>query len=277
MELVNSRTMYDRGTGFPLIVIPGVQGRWEWMRPALDRLAARCRTISYTLSGDIGAGVSYEPALGFDNYIRQLDDVFSRTGIERAALCGVSYGGLIAVRYAALRPGRVAALIIASSPAPGWVPTAQQQRYVARPWLSMPAFVATAPVRLFPEIASAIATWSGRLHFALTHSARVLAAPLIPSVTAGRVTLQQQIDFTPDCARVQAPTLVITGEEHLDRVVPAAVTRRYASLIPGARHVVLARTGHIGVVTQPDRFAELVGTFVNEESRGAAHVYADHH
>ena len=31
------------------MVIPGVQGRWEWMLPALRALAKRCRTISYSL------------------------------------------------------------------------------------------------------------------------------------------------------------------------------------------------------------------------------------
>jgi hypothetical protein len=38
--------MFDEGTGPPLIVIPGVQGRWECIRPALDHLRTRCRTIS---------------------------------------------------------------------------------------------------------------------------------------------------------------------------------------------------------------------------------------
>src|SRR6476661_7237325 len=101
--------MYDRGTGPPLIVIPGVQGRWEWLAPALRELGAHFRTISYTLCGDFGATQKYERALGFDNYLRQLDSIFVKAGVERAALCGVSYGGLIALRYAAMRPERVSA------------------------------------------------------------------------------------------------------------------------------------------------------------------------
>ena len=28
--------MIDIGTGPPLVLIPGLQGRWEWMRPAVD-------------------------------------------------------------------------------------------------------------------------------------------------------------------------------------------------------------------------------------------------
>ena len=115
--------MFDAGHGSPLIVIPGVQGRWEWMRPALRELQKRCRTISYTLCGDAWSGV--DPALGFDNYVRQLDDVFRRTGLDKAALCGVSYGGWIALRYAAIHPERVTSLILVSSPAPGWIPNVE--------------------------------------------------------------------------------------------------------------------------------------------------------
>ena len=81
--------MFDQGTGPALIVIPGVQGRWEWMKPALDELARRCRAVSYTLCGDIGSEMKFEADLGFDNFIRQLDVLFDRSDIQRAALCGV--------------------------------------------------------------------------------------------------------------------------------------------------------------------------------------------
>jgi pimeloyl-ACP methyl ester carboxylesterase len=246
-----------------LIVIPGVQGRWEWMRPALDALQSRCRTISYSLSGELGSESRLDPELGFDNYVRQLDAVFERAGLARAALCGVSYGGFVGVRYAALRPDRVSALVLVSSPAPGWTPTRQQQRYVSRPWISAPAFVVTAPVRLWPEIRTAFDRPGARLGFAARHALRVLAAPAVPSMMAARVRLQQSQDFAADCARVNAPTLVVTGEDGLDRVVPVHVTRSYLSLIRDARWEVMGGTGHIGLVTRPDRFAEIVGGFVH--------------
>ena len=69
-----------------------------------------------------------------------------------------------------------------------------------------------------------------------------------------------------DCARIVARTLVITGEPALDRVVPAASTREFVGLIAGARYEMMAGTGHIGLVTQPDRFARIVGEFVNGSS-----------
>ncbi len=255
--------MFDAGHGSPLIVIPGVQGRWEWMKPALQELQHRCRTVSYTLCGGAGSGVKFEPALGFDNYVRQLDDVFRRTGLDKAALCGVSYGGWIALRYAAIHPERVTSLIFVSSPAPGWIPNQRQRQYLSHPWRSSPAFVVTAPMRLWPEILAAYDTWRERLVFAVGHAARVIAAPILPPVMAERVTLQQGIDFAPDCARVKAPTLLITGEDHLDQIVPPEITRRYRSLIPGAQYARMDRSGHIGLLTQPARFADIVAGFVD--------------
>ena len=72
----------DEGTGPPVIVIPGIQGRWEWMVPALRELRRSCRAISYSLCGDSGSGIERDPELGFENYLRQLDIVFERTGVE---------------------------------------------------------------------------------------------------------------------------------------------------------------------------------------------------
>ena len=258
--------MFDKGSGPPLVVVPGVQGRWEWMRPALEALSSKCRTLSYSLCGDFGSGRRIDPMLGFENYLAQLDAVLDAAGLERTALCGVSYGGLVALRYAATRPDRVSALILASSPAPGWVPSAQQQRWIARPWISAPAFVATSPGRLLPEIGAALPGWRERVAFSVRHVLRVAAAPMKPPLMASRVTWQQSMDFAPDCAIVRAPTLVTSGEETLDRVVPVAVTRRYASLIRGARYEMIERTGHIGLLTRPDRFASLVSEFVHASS-----------
>ena len=101
--------MRDEGTGPAVIVVPGVQGRWEWMEPALRELQRTCRVISYSPHGGAVSAAAGAPAR-FDTYIEQLDEVFERAGVQRAALCGVSYGGFIALRYAARRPERVAAL-----------------------------------------------------------------------------------------------------------------------------------------------------------------------
>ena len=255
---------FDAGSGPPLIVVPGVQGRWEWIRPALEELRQHCRTVSYSLCGDFGSGRRIDAARGFENYLDQLDDIFDYAGLHRAAVCGSSYGGLVALRYAATRPDRVAALIIASSPAPGWTPNPSQRAYIASPWRRAPQFILTSPLRIWPELRTAFDTPIRQLGFLARHGLRVAAAPMIPALMAARIVEQQTLDFADDCRRVQAPTLIVTGEPQLDRIVPVESTRRYVDLIRGAKYAVIERTGHLGLITRPDAFAWTVGSFATE-------------
>ena len=80
---------------------------------------------------------------------------------------------------------------------------------------------------------------------------------------AKRVTMQQRLDFASDCERINVPTLIVTGEDGLDQIVPAEVTRKYRQLIPGARYVQIKRSGHIGLLTHPAQFADIVTGFIN--------------
>lgn len=258
--------MFHAGSGPPLVVIPGVQGRWEWMRPALRHLQNHCTTVSYSLCGDFRSGYRIDPERGFDNYLDQLDDVFGRARFERAAVCGISYGGFIALRYAATRPERVSALILVSSPSPGWKPSSIQSAYIASPVRGTPKFVLTSPLRTWPEIRAAFPGALDRVAFLASYGVRAAVAPMNPPLMASRIVQQQRIDFCPDCSRVQAPTLVVTGERGLDRIVPVESTLRYVEMIPGATHAQLDRTGHLGLVTRPETFASVVGGFVREQA-----------
>jgi pimeloyl-ACP methyl ester carboxylesterase len=81
---------------------------------------------------------------------------------------------------------------------------------------------------------------------------------------ARRVRLLESCDLGPELRTVKAPVLVVTGEAHLERVVPVSLTREYLRLWPQARAVTLLRTGHLGLITRPDEFAKLVGAFVED-------------
>ena len=254
--------MIDTGTGPPIVVIPGVQGRWEWMRPTVAALAQRCRVVSFSLCGDRGSVPFIDPTPGFDRFVAYLDTILDRAGLPSTTLCGVSYGGLIALRYATRRPERVRCLILVSTPSPTWRPNRHVRWYVGAPRLLSPLFVVSSPFRLWPEIAAAFPSWGKRLAFSAGHTARVVVAPFSPKRMAERVQLLVDENFRRDCSLVQAPTLVVTGERHLDKVVPVDGTREYVSAIAGATGATIERTGHIGLISRPARFSEIVGTFI---------------
>ena len=76
-----------------------------------------------------------------------------------------------------------------------------------------------------------------------------------------RAHLAESQNFEADCTCVKVPTLVVTGERELDLVVPCDDTMRYLNLIQGASFQLFERTGHLGTVLAPDRFAAIVSQF----------------
>jgi hypothetical protein len=42
----------DRGSGPPLVLIPGLQGRWEYLRPAVDALSVFFRVLTFSLGSE---------------------------------------------------------------------------------------------------------------------------------------------------------------------------------------------------------------------------------
>jgi len=184
-------------------------------------------------------------------------------GVERAVVCGVSYGGLIAVRLAGTRPGRLSALVLVSTPPASWRPDERVRRSAGAPWLSAPAFFLGARERLWTEIGAAWPSAADRYRTLAGYFREIALHPPSPVAMARRVRALAGCDLVADARAVAAPTLVMTGEEHLDRVVPVIGTREYLSLIPGAAGFTLEGTGHIGLVTKPHHFARAVADFVD--------------
>jgi 3-oxoadipate enol-lactonase len=254
--------LIERGSGPALVVIPGLQGRWEYLRPAIDALSASFRVITFSLDDVEG--------LTLDHYAGHVADVMTAAGAERAIICGVSFGGLIAVRFAAAYAQRCDALILASTPQPKLRLRQRHQIYLRAPWVFGPLFIAETPFRLRREIITAIPDARARRRFFADGLRTLVTAPVSLPRMAARGQMITGEDVTPDCARISAPTLVVTGEAGLDHVVPVEGSSEYVRLIPNARAAVIARTGHLGTITRPDAFAAIIRGFLAGHHHAAA-------
>jgi len=123
----------DVGNGPPLVLVPGIQGRWEWMKPAVDALAQRCRVITFSLADERSSGGTFDPSRGFDSYVEQVRDALDQAQIREAAICGVSYGSLIAGAFGARYPERASALVLVSGIPPSWKPDSRVLFYLRSP------------------------------------------------------------------------------------------------------------------------------------------------
>ena len=205
-----------------------------------------------------------DEATGFDCYVDQVRDAMDSRGVERAAICGVSYGGLIAAAFAARHPERVSSLVLVSAVPPSWTPDSRVKFYLRAPRLLTPLFC-LASVRMYREIAAATPgfapAWGcGESRWrALTHM-------FSPARMARRVRLLEGVRVREELTRVEVPTLIVTGDADLDRVVPVRRTREYLEIWPAARIATIERTGHIGLITRPDEFTRIVATFVADSA-----------
>ena len=69
-------------------------------------------------------------------------------------------------------------------------------------------------------------------------------------------------DLSSRFRRITAPTLVLTGEPDLDRVMPVSNSLEYLKLIAGAEHQTFPGAGHLGFILHPNAFATLVSDFI---------------
>ena len=173
-------TIVDVGSGPPVILVPGIQGRWGWMKPAVDALSARCRVVTFSLADEPTCGGRFDAAHGFDCYVDQIGEARDLAGLSKAVVAGVSYGGLIAAAFAARYPARVSGLVLVSAIPPRWTPDARARFYLRAPRLLSPLFILNS-LRMYREIATATPGVIKSMATSLGHGVSWASAGTTPS------------------------------------------------------------------------------------------------
>lgn len=262
----------ERGTGEPLVLIPGIQGRWEYSRGIVEALARNYRVITFSLADERTA--LRDGASCMDVFADQVAAVLDRLSLPNAHIVGVSFGGLVALRFSATRSDRTRTLALVSAPGPHWHLRQRHDLYARLPWLFGPVFLAEAPLRLSHEVRTALPAWADRRRYLLAQLHTLVTAPVPLARMAARARLIGKYDRIADTTRVTSPTLILQGEDALDHVTGSGGTAEYARLIAGARHVELPRTGHLGSVTRPDDCAAIIHRFIVDSTKDRHHSAA---
>jgi pimeloyl-ACP methyl ester carboxylesterase len=105
----------DQGNGPAVLLVHSSAGDlFDW-DPWVSVLRANYRVVrldlpAFGLTGPVPSG-NYS----IDRYLALVDALMDNLGIERFAIVGTSYGGLVAFRYAATRTERITALVLSNS------------------------------------------------------------------------------------------------------------------------------------------------------------------
>ena len=255
MELTSA---LDGPAGAPVLVLGNSLGTsravWDRQVPALSR---KFRLLRYELPGHGGS-----PAPDRPYTIAELGSavlaLLDRHGVDRAAHCGISLGGMIGMWLAAESPERVSALgLVCTSaylpPASGWLARAEQVRAHGLTSISAasigrwftPAFATREP-----------------------QTAAAFAAELERTDVAGYAGCCAAIagmDLRPRLGSVRARTLIVAGAD--DLATPPSHGARIAAGIRGARLLVVRGAAHLANVSSPEQVtAALIGQLLSAPS-----------
>ena len=246
-----SAQVWDMGEGRPIVLLHGIAaGRRVFFRVA-PKLAERYRVIVPPLRGEIRAA----PHATHEDLVDDLGALLDALDLDDVTLLGTSFGGTVALAYAARRDARVAAVVVQGT----------FRRFRLRPFdraaqaLSylFPARLGAAyyrrrvrrgpEIRLLAEHAPGLDVllpdWSGKTPFpTLRRRIRIIAT----------------LDLAPAVKRIDAPLTFAHGAR--DRVVPRVLFDEWNALRPDARHVLWNDVGHNAALTHPDHVVETVAT-----------------
>jgi proline iminopeptidase len=270
------------GSGPPMIVLHGGPDfDHTYLLPELDRLAQHARLIYYDQRGRGRSADDVRPEdITLASEISDLDGLRRSIGVESVGLIGHSWGGLLAMEYAARHPDRVTRLILLNT-APAshadWVSLGER----------LPSMRAPGEADRMREIAGSSAFRAGNLdaeaayyliHFRPTvpdpqllrtivgrlrahfDPARVRLARAIEDRLYEETSRAPEFDLIPRLAAIDTPTLLIHGEDDL---IPIDLARNVADAMPGATMSTLSGLGHFAYAQDPDLVADQVAGFIS--------------
>jgi 3-oxoadipate enol-lactonase len=244
----------DGPPGRPVLLLSNSLGTslelWDGVLPALAR---RFRVIRYDARGHGRSGAPPGPyqleALGRDALA-----VLDAGGAARAAVCGLSLGGLTAMWLGVHAPERVSRLVLANTGARIGSPALWNQRIAEVEGGGMSAIADRLLERWFtPDFRRRRPEVVARYH--------AMIASCSPAGYVGCCAAIRDADLRDAIGAITAPALIVAGAA--DEATPPALGEAARERIPGARIATL-EAAHLSNVEQPERFAELVVEFLDE-------------
>jgi pimeloyl-ACP methyl ester carboxylesterase len=243
------------GEGPPLVLVPGLAGGYELLGPLARMLARRFRVISYQLRGEDDC-FALRRRFDLQDLVEDLGEFLDWHGLERPALFGVSFGGVLGLEFAARYPGRLRALGVQGVGA----------RF-ERGLLQRVAGAVLSDYPLPPDNPFI------NQFFNLLFGGHTKQDPLFrfvtrqcwqtdQSVMAHRFHLAEQFNLLGRLGWVRVPTLVQTGDR--DLLVSKESLQDLEDGLPQARLVRLGGCGHLAFATQPERVADEWHRFLSD-------------
>jgi pimeloyl-ACP methyl ester carboxylesterase len=262
------------GSGPPALLLNGLYCSTHYFVTLAPLLGARLTTTVFDYRGHGRSGDPTHPAgVGLPELLLDAAAVLDHVAPSApAVLIGHSLGVRVALELAALRPERVAALVLLCGS--GWgafgprltppplvgalEPALRLAARSPRAVLAVRRFVLRSG--LVPSVGRLLGGFSPASPPASIADLLASVDRLPPASTVSLLRSYLLHDSRPLLGRVAAPTQVIAGA--LDRLAPPEHARVLARTIAGAEVAIVAGASHLAPVEFPDRVAALTLDFL---------------
>lgn len=257
VDLGSTRVSYlDAGEGMPLVLVHGSVTTSELFRETIRCFARDYRVIAVDLRG---YGASAKPGDGYtmQGFADDLAAFFDALDLSPAVLLGVSMGGFVAQLFALDHPGKLRALVLAST-SDGTLGEAIDFSDVdvdmrQRGWQAVSSDLITGafPPGTDPAIVNAllgrIGTWN-------------------ETVIAGAIRSILEFDTRERLGEVEMPVQVMVGAH--DQQLPVRLSEAMVAALPDAELVVFPDAGHFMMIETPQMFYDELSRFLQIQSGG---------
>lgn len=242
------------GEGAPLLMMHAFPLNQTMFQPQREALSGAARLLTFDAPG---VGESAPAVVTVDDIADIAAALLDAENIERAVVGGVSMGGYAAFAFARRHPNRLRGLILANTRAAADTEEARKNRRD----MAVVAIEQGAPEiasRMLPKL---LGETTQRERPAVVQCVRAIAES-VPGETIARLldALANRADSTGLLPRIQAPTLVIAGEQ--DAIATPRESSEWAARIPNARFVAIPDAGHLPNLETPEPFNKVLREFL---------------
>jgi pimeloyl-ACP methyl ester carboxylesterase len=250
---------YDEaGSGAAVVLLHGYPFNRSMWSEQIEALAPRFRVIAPDLRGHGETTVMAGPAT-MDEMARDVAALLETLRISRAAVCGLSMGGYVALALYRLFPLRARGLVLADTRAQADTEEARANREQQAAKALQEGMEAIADAML-PRL---LAPDTLARRWQVVARVREMIVNTKPEGAASaQLGMGLRRDQTPFLWRIIAPTLIIVGSE--DMISPLSEAEQMHREIGGSRLEVIEGAGHVSNIEQPESFNRALTKFLRD-------------
>ncbi len=263
----------EMGAGPEVVVLHGGPGaHHDYLIPGFDRLADEFHLYFYDQRGGGRSRVRRPGQVTWHDHVADLEALRVEWSMERLALLGYSWGGLLALLYAVEREMNVRLLVLVD-PAAGWGDYMREfDAEFARRSQSETVQAIRKELESSDLAQRDIAEYRRR-RFELSVAGYFHDPAAVRGLTPFKVQAQVQSStwaslathrsqLRDKLAALELPTLILHGRHD---PIPLRWAEELASLMPSAELVVLEESGHVPYVEEPERTIAEIRRFLREQ------------